>query len=143
MAGPQPDNVCDTTLEYAAQLVEESSLRDWRGAMAKRKRQREDAELRRQARAEMRIELADYIRAMKARPDRTPLAVLAHLAELDGDDHAAYVRDAWPLAWKGWVSIHASVRCDSNCLPPEQSYRIELTDAGREALAARPTPLQD
>jgi hypothetical protein len=128
----QPDKVCDETLEYAAQLVETPHFLELRGVMAKRKRAREDAELRRKTWEEFRTETASYLRAMKTRPELSAASALARIAEHGCHGHLV---DAWPLAWKGWLNIYAVVRCNSNGVPPETEYRVELTDKGRVVLA--------
>lgn len=126
----------DSVLEYAATLIEETSILDMGGIFAKRKRVREDAELRHETAKNVRKRCAEHIRAMKARPDLSPLITLRRLSEMKDDrHHAAYLRDAWPLAWKGWVDIEATIKCNSNQIPPETEYRIRLTDKGRELLA--------
>lgn len=135
----KPDfNDADDVLEYAARLIEESSLLDLRGVMAKRKRDREDADLRFRVIQETRAEMARHIRAMKSRPDLDARNVLARIAALPPNprEHEMHLRDAWPLAWKGWCTIKHSVICNSNCIPPETEYQIAITDAGREILAA-------
>jgi hypothetical protein len=130
------ENISDETLEFAAKLIEDASFIDLRGIAASRKREREDAELRFKAIQETRQECAKLIRAFKNRPELSPLSVLRDLAELSPDhDHASHLRDAWPLAWKGWVNIECTVICNSNWVPPESRYRIVLTDMGRKKLA--------
>ena len=127
----------DDVLEYAAQLIEQASLLDIIGIAAKRKRGREDAELRMKAREELRTEMADLIRTNKSRTDKDARSVLRHLADLSSDQrHDMYLIDAWPLAWKGWLNINCIHRCNSNWVPPQVEYRIEITDEGRKVLAA-------
>jgi hypothetical protein len=129
----------DEALELAARLIEGMSLTDFRGMNARRKRDREDAALRVETIRQTREECARHIRAFINRPDLEPLAVLRHVAEEQTSQHSAWLTDAWPLAWKGWVNIEATIVCNSNRLPPETRYRIVLTDAGREALATAPS----
>jgi hypothetical protein len=128
----------DDILEYAARLIEDTDISDMRGIMSRRKRDREDSELRMLTSAEVRQRCASQIRAMKERPDLTPEATLRDIAENEGgyQGHAMILRDAWPLAWKGWVNIECRIRCNSNCVPPETEYWITLTDRGRKVLAA-------
>lgn len=125
----------DEILEYAALMVEESSLLDLRGIMAKRKRDREDAALRMAAREELRKEIAERIRYSKNSRKGDAMAVLAALP--DDYRHDMHLTDAWPLAWKGWVDIEMTVTTNSNSVPPEAQYRIRLTDKGRAILDAR------
>lgn len=135
-----PESITDEALEFAAQLVEEDSILDMAGIFARRKRQREDAELRANVRKEHRAELARRLRSLKSRPDLTPAAILRRIAEfVDNPAHQRHERhltEAWPLAWMGWVDITASIRCNSNTIPPEVQYRITVTEKGRLALAA-------
>lgn len=131
----------DSVLEYAAQLVEEGSFADLAGILSKRKRDREDAELRRKTKDETRKECAEFIRAFKSRRDLDALIVLRNLSELADDsyEHSMRLIDAWPLAWKGWLNITCKIRCNSNSVPPEAEYRIEITNKGREVLAESAT----
>jgi hypothetical protein len=65
--------------------------------------------------------------------------VLQRLADLPSDTtHDMYLRDAWPLAWKGWLNIDCTVRCTDNILPPRVEFRITLTEKGRAVLAFTP-----
>ena len=133
----RPDNIDDATLEFAAQAVERDSLLDIAGIMARRKRQREDAALRTRVRRELRAEMAAHLRALMNRPELNAISVLGRLSRLPDDHrHDSHLMDAWPLAWRGWLTISATLRCDSNWIPPEIHYHISLTDRGREALAA-------
>lgn len=137
----QPDHIDDATLEYAARLVEGPSFADLRVVMARKKRAREDADLRYQARLELKAEIAAHLRAMKHRRDLDAMTVLARLAELSPDDrHDIHLRDAWPLAWKGWLRIDVTVCCTSNSIPPEARYQISLTEKGRAILEKRALP---
>lgn len=133
----------DAVLEYAARLVEEGSFADLRGIWSKRKRDREDAELRRQTKEETRKECAEFIRAFKSRRDLDAVNVLRKISEQSDTAYSIHLIDAWPLAWKGWLNIYCTVKCNSNCLPPETIYRIELTDEGRALLAQEAPPSDD
>lgn len=126
----------DEILEEVALHIEELSFLDFRGVAAKRKRDREDAALRVKTIGETRKHLAAEIRGLKGNNRGDAVEVLKTLSELGDDWHEPYLRDAWPLAWKGWVDIHASVKLNSNSIPPETEYRITLTDKGKAVLAA-------
>lgn len=123
----------DEILEWAAQLIEDTDLSDIRGVWAKRKREREDAELKLAASKEARAKCAAHVRAMKSRPDLDAKSVLRHLAGLPAVQHRLYLRDAWPLAWKGWVNIECRLKCNGNS--SETDFHIALTDKGRAALS--------
>lgn len=126
----------DSALERTAQAIEEPGLTDLRGVMAKRKRDREDAELRRQVREECRKEFAERIREFKSDRNTDAVEVLRRLADLpENADHTAYLTDAWPIAWKGWVNIECTIICNSNWVPPQNRFKIRLTDEGRHVLA--------
>lgn len=129
----------EEALEFAAQLVEQMSIREIAGMWSKRKRDREDAALRGKTIRETKAEMAQLIRAFKDRPDLSPITKLREMANLDGAgdfDHALHLRDAWPLAAKGWVRVLVTVDCVGNSIPPQTRYRIEITDKGRNVLAA-------
>lgn len=127
----------DEVLEYAARLIEDTDISDLRGVWAKRKRDREDAALRLKTAEDVRRRCASEIRAMKNRPDLGPIETLRRMSTAaDGHcGHAAYLREAWPLAWKGWVEIECFITTARTSIPPETRYRITLTDKGREILA--------
>lgn len=127
----------DEILEYAAKLIEETDFSDLAGVLAKKKRDREDAELRLKTSGDVRRRCAAHIRAMKARPDMGPVGTLRRLADLPSDNymgHVMHLRDAWPLAWKGWLDIQCIIKTNSNGVPPETEYRIVITDRGRDVL---------
>ncbi|WP_211662716.1 hypothetical protein, partial [Klebsiella pneumoniae] len=64
------------------------------------------------------------------------VAVLRNLAGLPTDgDHVADLTRAWPLAWKGWLTIECILTCSSNSIPPRTAYRIRITSKGRAVLA--------
>jgi len=136
-----PECEClDEALEFAARLIEEANFGDVLGIAAKKKRAREDANLRMEARLEMKRECARTIRAFKGRRDLDAVEILRRIADDAEKTGQAGINliEAWPLAWKGWLDIHCKVKCNSNCLPPETIYTIELTERGRAMLAARP-----
>lgn len=138
----QDFNSNDEVLEYAAKLIEDTDISDWRGVWAKKKRDREDAALRFKTAGEVRAACAKHIRAMKGRPELGPIETLRGLSDLPTDHymgHVMHLRDAWPLAWKGWVDIECIIRTNSNGVPPDSSYRIVLTDKGREVLEQNAT----
>lgn len=129
---PPADATRDAVLAWVARELEQGNFLDLRGIASRRKRDREDADLRMRARQEMRREFADYIRAMAGREDLEPAALLRQIAALSPTgNHAAHLIDAWPLAWSGWVVIECILKASSNWIPPEQHYRITLTTEGR------------
>ena len=65
------------------------------------------------------------------------LRLSGNLAAREGAYDIGSLVDAWPLAWKGWLDITATIKCNSNWVPPETVYRIELTDKGRQVLVER------
>jgi hypothetical protein len=135
------DMTADEALEYAARLIEDMSLVDFGGVWAKKKREREDAELRAATTKKVRADCAAHIRAMINRPDLSPRAVLQRIAESQRGEFL--LRDAWPLAWKGLCRIEARVVCNSNSIPPETSYVITLTEKGRAILDGKPETFPD
>lgn len=135
---PASDATRDAVLEWVARELEEGDFRDIMGVMARRKRDREDAQLRSRARVEMRQEFADYLRAMVGRDDLSAVSVLRNIAELDPTaDHVVELRHAWPLAWKGWLNIECILTTNCNQIPPAARYLITLTERGRAMLQAQ------
>ena len=128
----------DQVLEEAALFAEGASFEDFRGVLARKKRDREDANLRYETAKKVRAEFAQRLRNMKSAPNLNPLVILQQISEAPEAQHTIYLTMAWPLAWKGWVDIYAVLKTNDNCHPPETAYRIVLTDEGREALAALP-----
>jgi len=127
-------NERDELLEAAALAVEEPEFGDLRGALTPTKKGQREYELRSTAIADTRRRCAETIRAMKTGRGLDPLTQLRRIAEAKAVQHDLHLIEAWPLAWKGWLTIKCSIVCNSNSVPPETKYTIELTDAGRAAL---------
>lgn len=135
---PQEGASVDEVLEYAARLIEDPSFLDIAGIWAKRKRDREDADLRRKTIEQARKDFADHIRAFKGRRDMDLISELRDIAALEPADsvsHVVELRRAWPLAWKRLVKIEVTIDCADNTIPPAARYRISLTEKGRELLS--------
>lgn len=129
----------DAVLEMAAQAIEGASFTDFAGISAPRKHDREIARARADASREERKQNAETIRRLKGRRSSDAIEMLRKLSTLDERQHVMHLIDAWPLAWKGWLTIEAMLVCNRNQIPPECSYRIRLTDTGRQVLAT-PAP---
>jgi hypothetical protein len=129
---PAEDAGRDVVLEWAARRIEAGSFSDLRGVAAKRKRDREAAQMRIETAKEVRAEAAALLRAFISRSDLDVRSILAEIAGLDPDKrHDRLLTGAWPLAWKGLVDIECRVLCNSNQMPPPVNYRITLTERGR------------
>lgn len=125
----------DDVLEKAALHVESLDIMEVAGIGAKRKRAREDAALRGQTIRETRVRIAREIRSLKERRDGDAVSILRRIKTLPaGYRHDLYLREAWPLAWMGLLDITATIKTNSNCVPPETEYRIVLTDKGRSLI---------
>ena len=126
----------DELIEKIASSIEAPDILDMAGILSKRKRDREKAAVRRYTRVEQRLELARYIRSFKSGQGNNPQTKLERIAaNTDGFNDVYLLRDAWPLSWRGLCNIYVTIRVNDNGIPPETSYRIELTDKGREMLA--------
>jgi predicted P-loop ATPase len=125
----------DDALEEAARFVEGLDFREMQGIWAKRKRDRENADLRGKTIRETRERIAEELRGLKTHRRHDAKAMLAGIAAQIERGQTPTQVDAWPLAWKGWVNIYAITRCNTNVYPGETTYRIELTDKGRAVLA--------
>ena len=130
-------DVRDEILEAAAAEIESPQLTDLAGALAKTKRGREHYELRTKAISETRKRCAEIIRAMKSGRGLDPVEQLRRISEISNPrQYDLYLIEAWPLAWRGWLNIFCTIKCNSNSVPPETEYRMELTSAGQAILAA-------
>jgi hypothetical protein len=130
----------DATLEFAARfIVESTSISEDFPRRLKRKRDREDLALKLKTMAELRESLAAKLPEVKKRDNVSPTQILRGIADDIGSSHylgdVIHLVDAWPLAWRGWLTIESRIKCNSNSIPPRVSYHIELTDKGREVLA--------
>ena len=128
----------DEILEAAALEIEEPEFMDLRGALSPTKKGQREYEIRSAAIDETRKSCARVIRAMKSGNGLDPMEQLRRIAAISPDSrqHELYLKSAWPLAFKGWLNIECRIRCNSNSVPPETEYRIELTDKGRAALSS-------
>lgn len=125
----------DKTLEWAAQFIEQHDFIDIAGIAARKKRDREDAELRMKTRHAIKAEMANHMRAFKSRRDLDAREVLRRVVEWSDESHCGIsLTEAWPLAWKGWLDIHAHIKCNSNQVPPQTHYTVTLTERGRKIL---------
>lgn len=125
----------DEVLEFAAHLVEQMSLAELRGIMAKKKRVREDAQLRSATIREHKSEMASLIRSQKGRPDGD-VRTLQEIAALTEEyTHTIVVRRAWALMERGLCRIAVTFDCADRVLSPTPAFRVTLTDEGRAALA--------
>lgn len=133
-------------IEEVAQWIEEASFLDLRGILSRRKRDREDAEVRRKARDELRAEIADMVRGRAGNGVGDPVATLKRLMETDGRWIGSELRsEGWPLVFKGWIDVTVITHISENSLPARSEFRITLTDEGKKALAdaqalATPSP---
>ena len=106
----------DQALEHCARMIEEGSFLDLQGIMARRKRDRENAQLRMEARIEMRKEMAEHLRAFIKRPDLDPVNVLRRIvAEPQGPRAMLDLVEAWPLvllarAWTARAGLFFTTR---------------------------------
>jgi hypothetical protein len=128
----------DDILESAARLIEEPSLTDLMGALAKTKKAKIQYDMRMEATLKERERCAGVVRAMMDGKGLDPITQLRRIAEIPPDSprHELHLVEAWPLAWKGWLTIECRINCGSNHVPPETAYLITLTDEGKAALAA-------
>lgn len=126
----------DEILEAAALAIEEPGLSDLCGILSTTKKGQREYAIRSVAVNDTRRRCGEIIRAMKSGRGLDPLTQLQRIAEAECGRHDLYLIEAWPLAWKGWVTIKCTIVCNSNSVPPETAYTIELTDAGHAALSS-------
>lgn len=127
----------DRLVEEIACHVESADFLDMMGTLARKKRAREDAELRKAARLELKKEIARFIRSYKSENGNSIASTLAQIKAREltaGDDHLLV--DAWPLAWLGLCDITMSMKLNQNVVPPQAAFKITLTEKGEERLRA-------
>lgn len=133
----------DEILEEIALYIEGRQFRDFASTLSRRKRDREDADLRARVALDERTILAREVRGMKGDDRYDPVRILQRIASHDGEKYPRgyqiFLTEAWPLVWKGLVNIYAEIKCNSNSLPPETCYRIEITEHGRDLLSSATT----
>lgn len=129
----------DTVLEQIATEMEQGNILDLQGIIAKRKRHREDAELRMRTRQEQRRELAGWIRSFKSEGGNRLHRFLEEVR--DGDtgrfDWAPDVAAAI-LAKLVTVTVHLELATHlRNCEP---TFSFALTKQGLARLSPSPSP---
>lgn len=125
----------DDILEEVAQWVERQSILSIAGIFARKKRDREDAMLRAETDRKVRATIAEEIRWMKTRRARDAKQIVRELAELGEFDHALHLRDGWKMASLGYARVDVIIDATSNQVGPPTTYRISLTDKGRDLIA--------
>jgi len=65
--------------------------------------------------------------------DLSPISILRNISELGDYDHVEHLRDAWPVAQRGWVKIYFSTS-GGNTIPPASKWTITVTKKGRRIL---------
>jgi hypothetical protein len=144
----------DALVEEIAAAVERPSLLDLSGIGARRKRDRQDAELRNRAREEQRREMAGLIRAFKTGEGWCPFTALQRIAEdlarieawhanpptdsirraMGPAEPMWCIQDLTALAARRWIDAAVAVPLYSRDFPPKHQFIVTLTDAGRAAL---------
>lgn len=132
----------DAILMEVAGWIEEGDLLSMAGILSKRKRDREDANLRIETSQAVRARMADMIRGRMANKVGDPLKFLRDVS--DGryeNNYTGYtIREAIALADKGLLTVSVITKIAgpwNNVVGGATAYRIELTDEGRAALRAR------
>lgn len=122
----------DDVLEEIAARLERPDLIDMRGILAKRKRDREDARLRMEARQEQRREIAKWIRSFKSEGGNSYVAALENIQDNKfawGPDVAAALANRHATLS---VAVHLSTHLENSAV----EYTVTLTDAGRALVAS-------
>ena len=122
----------DAIIEKIACELEQPDLMDMVGIIAKRKRDREDADLRMRTRQEQRRELASWVRSFKSGEGNSPLRFLEEVRDGTTDQlfwgpevAAAVLGRLVTVTVEVEFSTHAHLRC-----------RFALTEDGRNALGS-------
>ena len=124
----------DFVLENIAAQMEKGNFLDLAGVMAKRKRAREDADLRFKVRQEQRKDLAQWIRSFKTGKGNSYATTLARLH----DDPFAWGPDVAAALTARHATLSIVTLLDTHLRNCKTEYKIELTEAGRLLLAKEP-----
>lgn len=128
-------NDADTIIEIIASRLRESSLRDLHGVMAKRKRDREDADLRRRTRVEQREEIAQWVLSFRSDKGNSTLALLRQVADGERQDFA-YGPHVAAALYAGLLDLEVSIPFNTHMANVRTRYRLSLTEKGKERLTA-------
>ncbi len=128
------DEEHNALVEIIAKGVEEGSILDLRGILSKRKRDREDADLRMKVREEQRQELGRFIRAFKRGEGRDPISELGKIAAAGGSRKYERFIDIDTLLAPGWITIDIVTRVSDNSIPARSEFIATLTKRGRAVL---------
>lgn len=126
-------NDIDLVIEKIAADLEEPNFLDVRGIAAKRKRDREDADLRMQTRQEQRRELAGWVRSFKTEGGNRFMRFLEEVEE-GGNHHFAWGPEVATALACCFVTMTVEFDLSThlaNCTP---RFRFALTDEGRARL---------
>lgn len=128
----------DALLERIASELEQPNFGDMHGVLSKRKRDREDAELRGQARLEQRRELAGWVRSFKTGEGNDPLRFVRSVASGDAEQYEWGPEVAAALAAR-LVTMTVEMDLNTHLRNCPARFRFALTKDGDEFLAKQDT----
>lgn len=124
----------DSVIEQIACELDQPSFLDLRGIAAKRKRDREDADLRMRARQEQRRELASWVRSFKSDKGNSPLRFLESVRDGEADQYAWGPEVAAAILGR-LITVTLEIEMSSHLANCERRYRFSITDKGLGLLA--------
>lgn len=131
------DDEWDAALLAAAKLIEEGHFSDLRGVMARKKRDREDAQLRLKTMKEVREGLSTSVLSLMRDKQTTPKQMLTELVKFSKIMTANCVRKAMYLADAGYLTLYVKIQVAgdwSNVVGGTQVYTFDLSEKGKALL---------
>lgn len=128
-------NDADTIIEQIACELDEPSFLDLRGIIAKRKRDREDADLRMRTRQEQRRELASWVRSFKSDKGNSPLRFLESVRDGKADQYS-WGPEVVAAILGQLVTVTLEMEMSSHLPNCERRYRFSITDKGMGMLGS-------
>lgn len=133
--GGGPLESADTVIETIACRLEQPDFLDILGIAAKRKRDREDADLRMRTRQQQRRELARWVRSFKSGRGNDPLSFLESVRDGKADRYA-WGPEVAAAVLGTLVTVTVEIELSTHLQNCERNYRFALTDDGKKLLEA-------
>jgi hypothetical protein len=127
----------DALIEDLALSVEGGSPLDIQGVWAKRKRAREDADLRCRVRQEQRQEIGRYLRSFKTGEGNDPMAELDRLVEDGGSQKVGSLLWVVNLVAHRLVDVTTTISLCDNSIPSRADFTITVNGLGRRRYEER------
>lgn len=127
----------DVILEKLACDLERRCFSDARGILAKKKRDREDAQLRADVRLEQRVELANRIRSYKSGNGNDIDKLLLEVEKGEANENFTWGPNVAAAVLGQLLVVEISVVMDAHMRNCEPKFALSLTDEGRKRVTSK------